>query len=736
MSRRAGGAALLLVLAAATGLAWAGAARADSLRLRFEPSLSSVSTETTDALGASSTLHATTYGQRTLANYENRILPLLRLQGFGTYESALTVSSQDGVPGETDSRLWAGSAQLAAGDQTLGATLSLDRNQRSEDALRGGVSTIGSDLVRQTLMLHTAWRPADLPWLTLRLVRTHQFDRRREQADLATDEVAATAAFRRESYELRYRFSWQNPVDRLTGTDTSTTSHAGRASYEGRLLGDRLSFYGSYDVIHRTADTTAAGASGTVSTQQIATQGLSATEALPAVPTRVTLAVNAALVDGDTGASAGLDLGFGAAGTDFRDLGAQLPDAISPVNAIHLWVDRPLPQVVSAAVTFEAYRSDDNLTWTAVALAGPVVFGAFQNRFEIPVAETRARYLKVVARPLRVGVTLDQRYEHLFVTELQLFQVVPAASVRGRTTSLRGNANGSARLRILDDRALSYELATTLAHDSGTGRASRFLYSVTNSLVSSLALRPTVSLDSRLERTDLDNGQGKEWLDRLSASLGWRPLAALGGSLTYTGQLQDGRLGRELSSVVLLSARAEPYGGVTVFTSLGYGLRDLKEGRHGNDLSALVSATLVPNAWLTLTGGFSQVDAHTSGGGLPDQDTSQARLEGTATLSPFPALLASGGVARLWTSGVGQNLYNLAVTLAPFPGGDLYLGFLYSETIDERTQVRTRNWGPALRWKIHGASTFDAAYTVLDGRAPAQDVHTEAFTARLSVALP
>ncbi len=733
MSRCGALASLLLLLA---GLAWAGAARADSLRLRFEPSYANVTTESTDPFGATSTLHATTYGQRTLANYENRIMPLLRLQGFGTYESALTVSSQDRVPGETDSRLWAASGQLVAGDQVLSGTLSLDRNQRSEDALQGGVSTIGSDRIRQTLMLHTAWRPTDFPWLTLRVGRTHQFDERREQADLTTDEVAATAALRREHWELRYRFSWQNPVDHLSGTDTKLTGHGGRASYEGRLLDDRLSVYGSYDVVHRTTDTTAAGTSGTVSTQQIATQGLSAVEVLPAVPTRVTLAVNQPLIDGDTAAGAGLDLGFGATGTDYRDVGAQLPDAISPVNAIYLWVDRPLPQVVAAAFAFEAYRSDDNLTWTAVALAGPVIFGAFQSRFEIPVAETRARYLKVVARPLRVGVTIDQRYEHLFVTEIQLFQVVPAASVRGRNATLRGTASGTARLRILEGRVLAYELSTVLGHDSGTGRQDRFLYTVSNGLLSSLVLRPNLNLDSRLERTDIDSGQGKETLHRLSASLGWQPLSALGGSLTYTGQHQDGRLGRELSNVFLLSGRAEPYGGITLFGNLGYGLRGLAAGRTGTDLSALLAATLVPNSWLTLTGGYSQLEAHASGGSLPDQDTSQTRLEVTATLSPFPALLASGGVSRLWISGVGQNLYNLAVTVAPFPGGDLFLGFLYTEMIDERTQVRTRNWGPALRWKIHGATTLDAAYTVLDGRAPAQDVHTEAFTARLSVALP
>ena len=47
-----------------------------------------------------------------------------------------------------------------------------------------------------------------------------------------------------------------------------------------------------------------------------------------------------------------------------------------------------------------------------------------QNRFEISVPDTQARYLKVVTKPLPVGITTDPTYTDVFVTELTLFSVV------------------------------------------------------------------------------------------------------------------------------------------------------------------------------------------------------------------------------------------------------------------------------------------------------------------------
>jgi hypothetical protein len=145
-------------------------------------------------------------------------------------------------------------------------------------------------------------------------------------------------------------------------------------------------------------------------------------------PAHVTLEPNAALVDGVLDASAGIDIGHGpslAGDTAFRELGAQLPDPASFVNMLCIRVDRALPPEVARAYSWTAYASDDNIAWRAVALAGPVSFAPLQDRFEIPIPGTMARYLKVVTQPLPAGVTADPKLTSVLVTELMLFGVTP-----------------------------------------------------------------------------------------------------------------------------------------------------------------------------------------------------------------------------------------------------------------------------------------------------------------------
>ncbi len=152
--------------------------------------------------------------------------------------------------------------------------------------------------------------------------------------------------------------------------------------------------------------------------------GLSALEIPPATAASIALSATPALVDGDRATSAGLNIGFArsvAGDVAPRDVGAQLPNAVTPVSEVYVWVDRSLPVDVAGAFSWAAYRSDDNLTWTPVPFAGPVTFGAFDDRFELRIERTQARYLKAVARPLTAGTTLDPRFADILVTEIELY---------------------------------------------------------------------------------------------------------------------------------------------------------------------------------------------------------------------------------------------------------------------------------------------------------------------------
>jgi hypothetical protein len=733
VARRARSAATLFLGGALLG---AGPARALDLTGRVEPAYENSSTSSTDATGREATTHASSWTQRYTLNAEERLFPLFRLLGYGYYESISSLASADGVPVETESRRWTLTGRAQVGDPLLNANLGYDRTLRSEDSLTGGFSTLGADLVRETWSTVGSWRPESLPSLNLQLSRSNLFDSRRSSIDQTTSEAAATSAYQRGGLEMRYRLYWQNPVDHLRDTDTVNFANGGRISYGDRVLRDRVSLYGSYELVRRTSDTRVTGAGGTVATQQFPIAGLSAVEAFPATPDKVALSPNGVLADGDTAGGAGLNLGFGpslSGDEAFRDMGVQFADAVTPVNAVWIWVDRPLAGAVAGAITFTAYRSDDNLNWTQVPLAGLVAFAPFNNRFEIPIAETQARYLKVVAKPLAAAVTTDARYRDILVTEMQVYRIVSAESARGRTSNLRGDANLSVRVRLLDSVPLHYDFAGLLNHDSARARS---FYTATNGLSLSTPLSRLVTLDARLERSDFDAGQGRENQSRASASLGAQPLATLGANLTYTGQIHEAAVGREVTNNLVLFGRAEPYRGVSVSASGGYTLSTLADGARGRQGTAQAGVSLTPNRWMVLSSSYGYSEGRSTGGAKGNVSDVQSRLEGTLTFNPVPAIFGSAGLARVTSNGTHYTLGNAAASVSPFPGGDLFLGFAYNETLDTRADQRVRGWGPTMRWKIRGASYLDAGYTALDSTSPAQDVHSRVFNARLSLALP
>jgi hypothetical protein len=726
---------LVRILAAGL-LLGAGTARALDVTARIEPSYQRGTSWTSDATGRTSRTEYSGWLQQYGLNLEQQLFPLFRLVGYGFYESGIVTGSTDGIPTEAEARRWTFSGRALLGDPLLNANLGYDRAVRSADFLSGGVATLGTDLVRETWSLIGTWRPAGLPLLNLRLSRTDLFDERRVGTDQTTDEVSLGAVYQHRGLDARYRMLWQGVDDRLRGTEAANLSNGARLGYSDRILDDRVSLYGSYELVHLSTETRVTGAGGTVATQQFPIAGLSAVEAFPATPDRVALPPNGVLIDGDTLAGAGLNIGFGpslSGDAAYRDLGVQFADVVTPVNTVWVWVDRPLPATVSGAFVWTAYRSNDNLDWTQVPLAGPVAFAPFNNRFEIPIAPTPARYLKVVVKPLAAAVTTDVRYRDILVTEMQVFQVVPAETARGATSSLRGNASASARVRLLTSLPLSYDFAATLNHNSARPDVH---FSLTNGLSLSATLAPLVTLDARLERSDVSAGQGHESLHRASASLGAQPLPTAGGNLSYTGQIQQAAAGDQSTHNLSIFGRADPYRGVSLNASAGYTLSALADGGSARQGTVQASVGLTPNRWLVLGGSWSFTNGQFWGGARGGFKDVQSRLEGTATVNPVPAIFASGSLARVVDDGIPYTLVNLSGSVSPFPGGDLYLGFAYNETLDTRAELRVRGWGPSMRWKIRGATYLSANYSVLDSTSPAQDVHSRAFTARLALALP
>lgn len=700
-------------------------------------------TSNTDATGRTTRSSSTIFPQLYRLSYDNAFFPFLALSVGGTYQWNPGSTTSEGFTSEVSPNTWNVNARLTIGPPVLNVIPFYSRRQEFATLRAGGVTTESPTLVRESFGAYAGWNPVQLPALTLRLSRSLDYDTERAIQDRATNELAFTATYLEvRTLTLRYGLLYGDVEDRRRQVNTQDLLQSLQATWGDAFFDRRLTTYLSYSVGWRHSEVVATGSAGTVSTPRIPVRGLSLVELFPATPTRDTLGVNDLLVNGDLGASAGLDIGYAPSlggDSNFRDVGAEFADSVNAVNLIHVWVDRPLPAAVWSTYSWTAYQSNDNLDWTPVPITAPVAFGTFDNRFEIAIASTRARYYKVVVRPLAPGVTVDPLYANVFVTEIQLFEVVPVTQAPARSDEVAGVLSGSARVLILRSPFLTYDFTGSLSHQNVFNLRS---WSITNGLSFSERLSRVFFTSARVERTDSgQEGRPHAGTTRWSASLSAEPIPAAGASLVYSGQYQEGTveqfaaLGSVLTNSVTLSARADPYQGVSLSASVGYNYASAEEGRRSSGGNLGVNLTLTPHQTIVFTASYAATRNDVSGGGLPDRTDQNSALQATVSFTPVSAFFLSAGAYR--SIGFGaikpSTLANFSVGLSPFPRGQLLLRFGFNETLDTASEARTRLYGPGLRWNIRSGAYLDAAYTWTESVQPALRTFTGAFLAKLTI---
>lgn len=731
------GAALATALVAACS----SVARADGYTLQLNPGYFGSTSTTTDETGHETRIESSGITQKYRLSLDQTVYPTLTLSAGGSLDWAMATSRSEGVTRDSDNKRWNGYGRLRGGSNFLSWALDYDHQEQESTSSGTGIPETSSALIRDTYGGSVSWRPSDLPSIDLRLTRSDAHDRARRSRDQTSDDALVSTRYEPvRNLDLRYSVRAARITDHLNDVRTSELGNSASATWSGAYLDGRGSVYASYSIGALESTVSARGRGGTVSTAQRPIAGLSVVEVFPALPTRVSLAPNSALVDGETSASAGLNLGY--SGTSptgeraLRDLGAEFADAVTPVNVLYVYVDRTLPDEVAASFTWTVYESENNLDWTQVGGTLVGLFDPLLNRFEVSIERRSARYLKVVTRPLAPSVAIPVQFADIFVTELQLYLVVPAEEAVGRSSTLGGNLNASTKFRILDEAqglALTYDLSTLFTH---TSESSQVTYSVTNGLSASRRLARTVTTSGRVERNDTDVGQGHLSGNRWSAVLAYDPIPTLGGALLYSGQLNQTRDGSSTSQTFGAAARADLYQGIATSANVTYGIGRDVAGRHTRTTSVAASATITPNRYLSMAGSAGVSDSKQSGGGRPEQSDQRGLVEGSAALSPFRALAISGSVTRIFGRSIpGQTLISFGAGFSPFQGGDLQLRYAYQESIDTSGEQRTRTHGPAVRWNVRRGWFVDGGYSFLDSSAPAQDVSSRFYFANLSIAL-
>ncbi len=726
--------AMALVLALLPGFA-----SALDVTLQLVPAFSYTRDRTTGAVSSSS--ESWLLDQKYRLGLSQDLLTQLRFDANGYLNWGIGWTHANGAWTDTDRQLWNGDLRLSFGGQPLSGAAYYTYQQSSSETTSAGVTLSVPELVRESMGFTLGWVPAGLPRVNLLYDRSHLFDVSHQARDTLSNSVLASAEYNPvRPVNLRYSFGSTTGEDRLSGVTSDTLTQNAQVSWGDSFWQRRLVAAASYQVQSTILEAQGTGGKGSVQLPQVPQAGLSIVEPTTSLPDQIKLQNNPALVDGNLTAGAGVDIGWGGSVTGDprpRHIGAQFADPLTEVELLYVWVDRRLPPDVAGAFQWTAWRSDDGEHWTSVALAGPVKFGMLDNRFEIPVAPTRAPYVKVVVKPLPLGVTTDQQYFTILVTEIQLFRVsaVPAGGLR--QTAFGGIGTGSARLLLLPSWNFTYDVSGSLTHRSSRAGVD---WSLTNGLSASQRISPIMEGRARLEhflgRIGLSTGEVSQNDLRFTAGLDAGFLPTLRAAATYQGQIafQGSTLSRSYNAI-LLSATAQPYRGFSISGDGTYSAGN-EGATHGtfDNATANVSINVVPNRFVTVTGGGGFASAtSTTAAGIHTTRTGQ--LTASLVLTPLTTLYGSGTVTRYVWGITPSTVFTLAANFSPFPGGQLLLSFNYTDNLDVTNDIRTTIWGPSLRWTIRPATFLTASYSQLRGHYPTYQTLSDGVFVSLTITL-
>jgi hypothetical protein len=633
-------------------------------------------------------------------------------------------SDDNGIHSEAETRSSALFGRLTLGAPLLNATLGVDRREQQDPH--------APTLVTQSYSANGSWRPLELPELQLRFSHTDTWDRARVIEDLSADAVQASTRYLTGGLEGRYLVDWIRSNDHLHGVQSTSLNQTAMFTDSETWLGGRTTTYLSATIQQRNVTTEVTGTGGTVTRQQLATAGLSAVLALPATPQNVTLLGNPQLIDGNTTASAAVNLGWGLAATgdvNARDVGAQFADAVTSVNTIYLWTDRPLTQDVARALaaSIRVRQSKDNQTWTDVALSDLPAMKQVDTRIEITIPQTAAKYLKVTVQPLPLGLTTDTGFRDLNVTELQFFLVLPATAVPRSLTSYYVSGNAAMRTVLLRNPDLSYDFSGNFTHQTEPDRNT---YAVTNGLSIRSTLRPSLVATARGDRVDTNDGLEHAGIWEWNAALVGTPLSTATWSLSYNGSLTDDH---KVQNAGTAFGRAIWYEGVSSQASAS-GSITMQGLRVARNVQATTSTALTPNPRVALTVTALYSRSMLSDPNQGDSWSQFARVDGTLSLTPGPALSATGTVSRLLIAERPTTFASANVNWAPLRG-DLQFSIGYSKSIDVQAQYTTQTFTPSLRWNVRRGVFLTTSYTLVQTSAPVQNTDSRAFTTTLLIVL-
>jgi hypothetical protein len=689
----------------------------------WESTYSLFNSKVTDALGNSIKTSTQSFIERFQLDINTNIFPNLKLRAGGIAEGQWAVFDNKTSDTVTRTILFDLNPYIDLTLQTplYRASVGYNRRQNTVEVFNLPSTTLISNEYYSIL----GWTPEGLPSIDAQIRRTNLYDSDKSSVDVTEDFASLNPKYQYEGLQLQYYGTYLHTRNDLLDLDVWQYTHTGRAGYSGQFFNNRVVLSTDYNILNQETKTKTAG-QGFVTTQVFPSAGLSR---IDDILTPVTLDANPALIDGNTTASAGIDLVSNVPLVK-RQVGL---DFLNPavVSQLFVWVDRQLSSTIVSSFSWELFASNDNLNWSTKPIAS-VSFGAFQNRFEINFPSVTARYIKVVTTPLLQNPLVPP---NIFVTELQAFLQTPAADVKesfSRTTQL---FDLDVKTRILDIPSLFYELYYFFNRQDNSGRPGQQRYDLINSLYANHRFSEIFSGKARVGIENATQFVDQKSLAYLyDASIIADPLRTLHNSLVFNGRNEEIGGRPNNTNSILLYNTAQLYQGVDINLNGGVVFLKQETGQNGTDFLINFQTNVVPNKKVILGLNYSNVISQRTGGELVSSSTTTRTLDVNLSYNPFRTLNLFAFFQYINATGQKDRfLQNYAINWSPFPDGALQFNIAYNENYRTDDHFVERVFQPTIRYMLSKRSYVELTYQLIRSNSDIQDIKSDLLSTTLKL---
>jgi hypothetical protein len=592
-------------------------------------------------------------------------------------------------------------------------------------------------------------RRENLPTLNANYSRSHFFDKERLTTDVVTQNLFLGSMYHPlKQLEMRYSGSFNNSLNNLNNVESTSLTQTGRLNYSDDFLKKRLRVYSSYDITLTEQQTEAFGLGTSEAPEAVLLfAGLSGsgplgTDTPPEVPSLDSPISNPLLIDGNTNAASGVNIGFSAVVTEPRNMGLDF-GAETELNSMHIWINQRLPGSIANSFSWDVYVSSDTAAlkqWTLWQTVAPAPFGAFDARFELRFANVRTRFIKVVTRPLASPVPVPGiDVNNILVTEVQAF-IIRLLQGSSKTTvggtGERIELGASAKLANVPN--LNYDVVYWQLKSARSNAPT--IEVLTNRLSANQRLSRVFTTSAMVLRTDSHEADGDHLNYNYSASVTATPLNTLTHSLRFTRLTEEVNDQKSEINSAYLTNTAIPYRGISLNLSLGQTDATFNTGQHTKSKSLTAGSTLSPYRTLTINLYYTDLRSQITGGDNPSSSVVTESSSASLAYSPYDTLFLFGSYVTSRTSsdisaGPTSRTQNYTISWLPLLSGDIWFSVTASQVLTSIDNGESNAVIPQLRWNVNSYTVIETSYQFLASKNIFGKSKTDTFFASLRVAL-